>query len=78
MFVDAREHIGQPSLRIDAVEARGLDQRVHHRRTLAAYAMFGAQLTPTGLEDDADGPWIGSFCFNSRAYGRAAADRSTA
>jgi transposase len=30
------------------------------------------------LEDDADGPWMGSFCVYGRAYGGAVADRSAA
>jgi hypothetical protein len=42
------------------------------------YAMFGAHLSLAGVEDDADGPWMGSFCVYGRAYGRAAADRSAA
>src|SRR5438094_7162101 len=43
VVVDASEHIGNPSLRIDVVEPRGLDQRVHHCCTLAAAIGAGEQ-----------------------------------
>lgn len=43
MLVDPRERISEPRLRVDAVEARGLDQRVHHRRALAAAHRPGKQ-----------------------------------
>ena len=36
MLRDAREGIGQPSLRIDVVEPGGLDQRVEHGGALSA------------------------------------------
>jgi hypothetical protein len=36
VIVGAREHVGEPSLRVDVVEPRGLDQRVHHGGTLTA------------------------------------------
>jgi hypothetical protein len=36
VIVDAGEHVGEPGLRIDAVEVGGLDQRVHHGGALAA------------------------------------------
>jgi hypothetical protein len=36
VIVDAGEDIGEPGLRIDVVQLRGLDQRVHHGGTLAA------------------------------------------
>src|SRR5260221_310848 len=43
VIVDAREHVGKPRLRIDIVEARGLDQRVHHGGALAAAIGAGEQ-----------------------------------
>jgi hypothetical protein len=36
VIVDAGKHISEPGLRIDAIQARGLNQRVHHRCPLAA------------------------------------------
>ena len=36
MLSNASEYIGEPSLRIDVVEAGGLDQGVEGGRTLAA------------------------------------------
>jgi len=33
VIVEAGEHVGEPRLRIDLVEAGGLDQRVHHGGT---------------------------------------------
>src|SRR5262249_55372643 len=36
VLVDAGEHVGEPSLRIDVVEPRGLDQGVHHGGTFTA------------------------------------------
>jgi hypothetical protein len=36
VIVDPREHVGELSLRIDLVEARSLDQSVHHGGALAA------------------------------------------
>ena len=43
MIVDAREHVGEPRLRIDVVEPRSLDQRVHHGGTFAAAIGAGEQ-----------------------------------
>ena len=36
VLVDAGEHVGEPGLGIDVVEARGLDQRVHEGGPLTA------------------------------------------
>jgi hypothetical protein len=47
MVVDAGEHVGEPGLRIDVVEARGLDQRVHHGGALAAAIGAREQPRPT-------------------------------
>ena len=33
---DTVEDVGEPSLRVDVVELRGADERVHHRRPYAA------------------------------------------
>jgi hypothetical protein len=43
VIVDAGEHVGEPSLRVDVVEPRGLDQRVHHGGALAAAIGAGEQ-----------------------------------
>jgi hypothetical protein len=44
VIVDAREHIGEPGLRIDSVQPRGLDQRIHDRSPLAAPVRAREQL----------------------------------
>ena len=44
MLGDAGEHIREPSLRIDVVEASSLDQGVEDRRALAA--AFGSAEQP--------------------------------
>ena len=41
---DAIEDVGEPGLGVDAVELRGADQGVHHRRPLAA--AIGAREEP--------------------------------
>ena len=51
VIVDAGEHVGKPGLRIDVVEPRGLDQRVHHRGPLAAAIGAGEQ---PGLASERD------------------------
>jgi hypothetical protein len=43
-MVDASEHAGEPGLRIDVVEPRRLDQRVHHGSALSAAVGAGEQL----------------------------------
>lgn len=43
VFIDAREYICQPRLRVGAFQADGLDQRVHHHRALAATIQPGKQ-----------------------------------
>ena len=43
MVVDPREHVGEPGLWVDVVEARGLDQCVHHSGALAAAIGAGEQ-----------------------------------
>jgi hypothetical protein len=43
VIVDAREYVGEPGLRIDVVEPRGLDQRVHYSGALAAAIGAGEQ-----------------------------------
>jgi hypothetical protein len=43
VIVDPSEHVCEPRLRIDVVEPCGLDQRVHHRSTLAAAIGAGEQ-----------------------------------
>jgi hypothetical protein len=43
VIVDAVEHVGGPRLRIDLVEARRPDQRVHHGGALAAAVGAGEQ-----------------------------------
>jgi hypothetical protein len=43
---DAGEDVGEPGLRVDAVELGGADQGVHHRRALAA--SVGAALAAQG------------------------------
>ena len=48
---DAGEDVGEPGLRVDVVEFGGADERVHHRRPLAA--TIGAGEEP-GLASEAD------------------------
>jgi len=51
VIVDAGEHVGEPGLRIDVVEPRSLDQRVHHGGALAAAIGAGEQ---PGLASERD------------------------
>jgi hypothetical protein len=51
VLVDAGEHIGEPGLGIDVIEARRLDQRVHESGALAA--AIGAREQP-GLAAECD------------------------
>ena len=59
---------------VDKVEVLQIAVQKTVSTACITYAMFGAHLSLAGVEDDADGPWMGSFCV----YGRAAADRSAA
>ena len=43
MLGDASQHIGKPSLGIDVVQPRGLNQGVHHSRPLAVAIRTGEQ-----------------------------------
>jgi hypothetical protein len=43
VIIDAREHVGEPGLRVDFVEPRYLDQRVYHSGALAAAVGSGEQ-----------------------------------
>ena len=43
VIVDAGEHLGKPSLRVDVIEPRGLDQSVHDGGTFAAAIRAGEQ-----------------------------------
>ena len=52
MFGDARQHVGEPSLRIDVVDLAGDDQAVHVRRALAA-AVGPAEQPRFSAESDA-------------------------
>ena len=52
---DAGEDVGEPGLGVDVVELRGADQRVHHRRPLAA--AIGAGEEP-GLASERDRAFI--------------------
>ena len=55
VIVDACEHVGEPSLGIDVVEPRSLDQRVHHGGALAAAIGAGEQprLAPSAMPRNA-------------------------
>ena len=48
MIRQAREHVGEPSLRVDVVELGGLDKRVDGGRSMAAFvgACEGPVLAP--------------------------------
>jgi hypothetical protein len=43
VIIDSYEHVGELGLRINVVEPRGLDQRVHHGGTLDAAIGAGEQ-----------------------------------
>src|SRR6516225_2890071 len=49
VIVDAGEHVGGPGLRIDVVEPRSLDQRVHHGGALAAVIGTTSRCKPPGF-----------------------------
>ena len=47
---DTVEDVGEPSLRVDVVELRGADERVHHRRPYAAAIRPGEEPRENGGE----------------------------
>ena len=57
VLVDAGQHVGQPGLRIDIVQARRLDQRVHEGGPLAAPVGAGKQPGLAPERDPAQRPF---------------------
>jgi hypothetical protein len=59
MIGQTGEHVGQPSLRVHAIELAGLDQGVERRRPLAATIRAGEGLIPAPERDTAQRPLRG-------------------